>query len=199
MKSPVLAMIVLTAAACTPRLYSNAPPDTGSGDPTDWQAPDNSWETCSEPTADMFAATTGWQVGDLAPDFRMIDQHGDETSLWQFHGCVTLLDLSTLWCGPCRKLAAEVDEVWNEYKSDGFMYLTLISQNELGADPTGEDLTWWADEFGVSAPVLADNLGVSDTLTPEFPYLVLIDRDSNVRNRGFEPTLIEAEIEAALE
>src|SRR5688500_8285864 len=103
-------------AGCVPRLYT---PESELV-LADWEPPENSWET-GAPAADLVGE--GYAVGDVVPDFRLLDQHGDEVSLWQFYGSVVLLDVSTIWCGPCQDLAWDTEATWTDFRDEGFVYL----------------------------------------------------------------------------
>jgi peroxiredoxin len=193
MISPLLALLL----ACTPHLYS--PVDTAGGE-WSWEAPENSWPTDSPPQG---LEEEGWHVGDVVPDFRLMDQFGAEVSLWQFYGKVIVLDHSTYWCAVCQTLAADTEETWHAFADEGFMYITLLSQDNDGEVPDTEVLTSWADYFGITAPVLSDDAGIADLVVGAdgFPRLQLIGRDMRVINDQIVPTSdaqIRAEVEAAL-
>ena len=86
------------------------------------------------------------------------DQNGDVVSMWQFTGCVTVVDLSTSWCGPCQQLATEVDEMYAKYDAEGLAYVTLLSQDEDNNDTNQQDLVEWSETYGVTTtPIVADN------------------------------------------
>ena len=75
--------------------------------------PENDWGTCGDVHA---MEAEGWGVGERPDDFRMSDQHADDTTLYQFQGCVTLVDISTLWCAPCQALAVYVQDTADDYR-----------------------------------------------------------------------------------
>jgi peroxiredoxin len=194
MRSPFLALML---SACTPHLYS--PPDTGSGE-WSWEAPENTWPSGEPPEG---LEGQGWYAGDVVPDFRLVDQHGDEVSLWQFYGKVIVLDHSTYWCAVCQTLAQDVDETWHHFGSDDFMYLTLLSQDIDNEVPSVEVLQEWAGFFGITAPVLSDDAGIADQVVGAdgFPRVQLVGRDMRMINDQINPTTdaqIRAEVEAAL-
>jgi len=41
--------------------------------------------------------STGQDVGDIADDFRLLDQFGEEVSLWSFYGQVILIENAAEW------------------------------------------------------------------------------------------------------
>jgi peroxiredoxin len=144
----------------------------------------------------------GWDVGQIAPDFRLLDQHGDSVSLWQFYGKVIVVDISTMWCAPCQDLAVGTQDTYQRHIDD-MMYITILHENLGGEAPTDDDVNRWADDFGITAPVLAD--GDTETgsavLAGSYPALLVVNRDLTVNERVSNPeeALLEAAIEAALE
>jgi peroxiredoxin len=193
---------IFIAVSCVPVLES---PQTDSGvDSSDcaaWQVPENGWTLGSPP--DCLAAE-GVQAGQVITDMRMMDQHGDEVSLWQFHGDIIVLDFSTMWCAPCAVLAEDVDETWKEYEDEGFMYLSVLSQDHVSQVPDLEELNKWADDHKITAPVLQDDAGYTDSVIPPggaFPQIMLIGRDLRILDVSIEPAedpSIRAAVEANL-
>ena len=180
---------------CTPHLVSEKEEITG----LNWDAPDNRWPL-SEPPNTLVGE--GFNEGQVPYDFRFPDQHGDEVSLWQFYGSVILLDISTMWCGPCQQIAREVDETWKDYRDQGFMYLTVLPEDLEKGSVSESDLNQWASNFGIDAPVIADNEGYGYMVEPNrvWPVVMLIDRDMTVVAERIAPNdeAIRNAIEGAL-
>ena len=194
MRLRTLALLLTTG--CVPVLTS--PEDSAAS--SDWAAPENAWPSATPP-ADLEGE--GWEEGQIAPDARMMDQNGQEVSLWQFYGSVIIIDVSTMWCAPCQKLADEICSVQNDYGAQGFAYLTVLPQNTVGEIPSQDDLMEWTTDHGVCAPVLADDVGLGDVLVPDgaFPSLTVINRDMVVVDERISPAedgTIREEIEANL-
>ena len=189
------ALMLLGAMGCTPVLTSPEPALN-----TDWEAPENTW-AFNTPPADL--AGEGFHEGETVPDMRFFDQHGDEVSIWQFYGLVVVVDVSTMWCAPCAKLADEVDAVWTDYEDDGFIYLTLLPENGLAEPPSVEDLNKWGSDHSITAPILADHDGWSYQIVTDaaYPRVMVLDRDLAVSVARVDPaddTTIRAAIEAEL-
>jgi len=55
--------------------------------------PDNTWWHADAADVPDDLVGTGWDVGDVAPDFTLLDQFGDEVQLYQFYGQVIVLDI----------------------------------------------------------------------------------------------------------
>lgn len=196
-------MLALLALACVPVLES---PSSDSGDAKTgecgtWEPPTNIWGAESPPDC---LSGEGYHTGDIHPDIRMVDQNGEEVSMWQFYGNVIVIDFSTMWCAPCAELATHVDETWKDYEDDGFMYLTVLSQDHLSQVPDVEELNEWADEYRISAPVLQDGVGYTDDVIPppqNFPQIMIVGRDMRILDDSIEPAedpSIRAAVEAAL-
>ena len=140
-------------------------------------------------------------MGDTLCDFRLQDQFGDEVSLWQFWGDVVLVDISTIWCGPCQELAASTQATFEHFEDDGFMYLTIIQQDVEGNPPKQVDVVEWAEAFGIEAPVLGDGDEVVAAVRQnQFPALLLLDRKMKVHERVTPPDagVVDAAIEDLL-
>ncbi len=185
--APALALSV----GCVPELYSS---DLGPGD---WVAPDNSWPAATPPS-DLQAQ--GYDAGQIIPDFQLLDQHGDVVSLWQFYGMVVVVDVSTMWCGPCAEIADGVDETAAHYADQGFMYLTVLPENEQGKVPSVDDLNRWAGDHQITQPVLSDDIEVSYTMVPDtaWPRIIVVDRDMRVAVERVNP-VTESAIRQAIE
>ncbi len=187
-----VAFPVVVFSGCIPRLHTHRN-DTDEVQ-TSWIAPDNTWSVATPPPG---LNGEGYELGDVIPDFRLIDQFGADVSLWQFYGNVVLLDISTIWCGPCQALAEHTEETWRDYADEGFVYLTLIQEDANSAPPDAQDLMLWVDEFELTAPVLADGdkTGIPDV--SDYPKLLVIGRDMKIRQEIDPPD--DAHVRAAVE
>ena len=186
----------LLALGCIPHLETTGTYDTDVGPVGSWEAPENRWPLATPPAA---LVGEGWEPGQTVPDVRVADQHGDVVSLWQFHGQVVLLDISTMWCAPCRDLAQDTQHTQESYASEGFVYLTVLQESVEGGPPILEDLNLWADNYGIDGPVVGD--GDKSTAGAvqqnQFPAVLVIGRDLTVEQRVNPPT--DASVRAAIE
>lgn len=191
-------MFALLLPACMPILVSD---EVTSG--AAWEAPTNQWEV-NPPPSDLKAE--GFDEGEVVPDFRMMDQHGDTVSLWQFYGEVLVLDISTMWCAPCRKLAEGAQAVADEYRDQGFRYLTVFPEDADGSDqdpviPDLEDLSGWGEYYELTEPLLSDADGYSKAAVKDsYPVVLVIDRkmQSTGKIEPAEESAIVAKIKEAL-
>lgn len=165
--------LLAMGVGCTPHLESE-PRATCGGEELQ-----NVWDKGAPPNT---LEGEGYSRGAVMPDFCMEDQNGDKTSLWQFYGDIILLDISTMWCAPCQKIAEDVDETWKDYVGQGFTYLTVLPEDLEGGSVDNADLNQWATNFDISAPILADTEGYGYLVEPEriWPVVMLIDRNMEV-------------------
>ncbi len=192
--------VILLSAACTPVLQIDGAEttlDTGVSLST-WEAPENTWPIGDAPPPGLTAE--GFGDGEVAPEMLLPDQHGDTVSLWQFYGMVIAVDVSTIWCAPCRELAREVDATWEDYRDQGFIYLTVLPEDTSGDVPDQADLQGWGTDYGITAPILADGEGYGAEIEPDaiYPHVLIIDRDMRVSVPNVQPAE-DATIRAAIE
>lgn len=168
-------MLLALLTGCVPVLVS--PEDSGAA--SCWMEAENQWISHT-PNADLKGQ--GFGLGQVPPDMCMLDQNGQQVSLWQFYGEVILLDISAEWCAPCQELAEGVDETWKEFEADGFVYLTLLTEDQFSEPPNQEVLQKWASDFGITAPVLSDTENYKQQLVPDgaYPRLILINRNMEI-------------------
>jgi thiol-disulfide isomerase/thioredoxin len=189
--SALLALLVATPV-CVPVLETPNGPDDW-----EWDPPENSWFLDAPPEG---LVSEGFHPGDVIPDFRLVDQFGDEVSLWQFHTRLIVVDISTMWCGPCRELARGAEETYQAYADQGLIYMTVLPEDLDGESPDVEDLNLWVDEYDLTIPVVSDpEGGWSGPLVPNenYPVVLVVDRDLQVYDNVNPPT--DANIRAAVE
>lgn len=70
--------------------------DDDSGSP-EYYGPENSWWHALLDDVPSGLAGTGLSNGDIANNFTLVDQFGDEVELYQFYGQVIVLDVFAEW------------------------------------------------------------------------------------------------------
>ncbi len=187
-----MAVTLLLLTGCIPHLYTDTSDSGGA-----WRCGDNGW-TGDGPPSGLVAE--GWYAGDVAPDLRGFDQHGDEVCLWQFYGDLVILDISTMWCAPCQDLARGVQETVEHYAGEELTYLTVLGEDVEGEDSTSENCEEWAEAFGIEAPVLTDPAEVRKEIVTDnsYPRVMIIGKDLRVAIEEIE-TPTDPEIRDAVD
>ena len=150
----------------------------------------------------------GWNLGDSACDFQLLDQEEESWRLSDYLGDVVLIDLSAMWCGPCNSAAMSTQSIQSQYESQGFQYVTILIVDSQNDTVEHEDVEKWSNLYGLAtAPVLRGdrNLVQSATMTYGFPVqswptFILVNRSGEVVYglRGYNQEWLIEEIEANL-
>lgn len=148
----------------------------------------------------------GRQVGQLAYDFTLLDKAKNRRTLSNYVGKVVLIDFCTMWCGPCRVEAADLQQLYLKYRNQGFMILNVLTENYADEPPRPSDCAAWAAAYNMTFPVLADVFwGVFDPYyafphTRRIPNNILIDKTGKIRWKklGYSPAEMETKIQELL-
>ena len=149
------------------------------------------------------SAHAGTRVGDRATGFTLRDQDGRQVSLYDYEGKVILLDISAMWCPPCRQEADESMALYNANKERGFVILTVLMDDEQQQQPDQQDCRRWANAFRLTYPVLADTSRSVWRAYDEsggVPLNLVIDREMVIRYKraGYAQGEIETTVERIL-
>lgn len=135
----------------------------------------------------------GTKLNNIAINFTAKDQNGGDVSLNDFYGKVILVNLSADWCGPCRTEATHLEDLFQEYKQRGFHIITAL----ISGDPSV-----WAQDYGLTFPVLDDNNQAIWDLYGEgsVPLNIVLDRTNVIRYKdaGYSESSIRYIIEKYL-
>ena len=145
---------------------------------------------------------------EVFPDFTAMDRLENDVSLHQFWGQAILLDFSAGWCGPCRQVAADAQEMWEEQREDGFVIIHAMTDGDSGGADV-DFLNEWAEDYDLTFPVLGEgeiedtyyalyNAGLNEGYVP---YMLILDTEMKLRSiyvGGGSESRIATEIEDLL-
>lgn len=95
------------------------------------------------------------QQGFLAPEIELKTPAGKTLKLSDLRGQAVLINLWATWCPPCRAEMQTIQEVYDEYKDEGFTVLAVnmtYQDDPLAVMP-------FVHEQGLSFPILLDETG----------------------------------------
>jgi peroxiredoxin len=123
-----------------------------------------STEETEEPSP-IYWTECGYEVGDHACDFSLVDQHGSAWNLYSHYGDIIVLDFSTEWCSYCHLAAEETQAIQNAVEElTSFSYVTIIVEDLAGnSPPTVQALERWSEHYEITAPILAGSRDMLDT------------------------------------
>lgn len=191
LRTVVIALVAATALACSPRnpLPEVVPPRPAFAE--------NGWPSILA-EHDRYEGT-GLEAGDFMLPFQIHDEEGDivpggladqNNNLVDFRqalGHTVLLDLSSVWCGPCNKAAAESAELLHAMQEIApSLLVTILVQNIGGSPASSLDAAEWASDYSAEYPVLVDT-SLETTRSawgqPPFPTFWLIAPTGEIFDR----------------
>ena len=116
---------------------------------------------------------TGNELGDIAEDFGLHDQFGDEVHLHDFCGKEVVLITAALWHGPSLEAATRAQSLYETYEEQGLLPIALVAENQAGEPPKRSEREAFAAELGLTYPVVLDTSYEVSTrfIEPEAPSL----------------------------
>lgn len=79
-------------------------------------------------------------IGKKAPDFTAPDPNGNNVSLYDIQGKVTIIDFWAAWCAPCRRENPNVVKIYNQFHDKG---LEIIGVSLDGTPRQGDAKEAW--------------------------------------------------------
>lgn len=117
------------------------------------------------------------EVGQPAPNFAFVWEDGTGADLAGLRGRPVIVNFWATWCGPCR---AEMPELVALHTDEpGVVVLEINTQESLDV------IRPFAEEFGMTMPVVVDEKGAVRTLygVRNMPTTLFIDADGIIRAR----------------
>jgi len=149
----------------------------------------------AEAPAGAGGATSGTAVGNLAPQFQLVQTDGAQVSLDSLRGRPAVVVFWTAWCPFCKEEAPHINELAAQYEARGVRVLGINIQDSEARTAGG------VREFGIRYAVARD----ADARIAKLykvqgtPTVIFLDKDGIVRYNGNElPKDYAAQLDALL-
>lgn len=128
----------------------------------------------------------GLETGNLAPDFTAEEGFNLEDAtlpikLSDFRGKVVVLNFWASWCGPCRIEMPSLEALWQRYKNEGLVVLT-VNRTNSGSE-TRDKARGYVEGEGFTFPVVFDargRLGLMYSINL-IPTTYILDKNGVIR------------------
>lgn len=143
-------------------------------------------------------------TGSEAPEFSARTLEGEQVSLADYGDQVILLNIWATWCAPCREEMPSMQRLYDEFEDEDFEILAVSVDARPGerdaAGNPGGDLAAFADEFGLTFPILHDPAGDIQRIyqTTGVPETFLIGKDGIIYKKVAGGTHWDADVNKGL-
>jgi thiol-disulfide isomerase/thioredoxin len=134
-------------------------------------------------------------IGNVAPDFTLLDSAGNKISLSQFKGKkYVLVDFWATWCGPCRGEFPHLKEAYEKYKNKDFVILGVSIDSDkkkwqsMIAQP---GYTPWLQVYDGPGP---NQVASTIYTVPSIPRNFLIDKNGVVIAKNLRGPAVMAQL-----
>ena len=137
-------------------------------------------------------------TGSVAPSFSATTLHGKSVTLADYADKVVLVNIWATWCLPCREEMPSMQRLYEALEasgeSEGFEILAVSIDAAMGqkdaAGRDGGDLQAFADEYGLTFPILHDPAGDIQRIyqTTGVPESFVIGKDGLIYRKVAGPT-----------
>lgn len=136
----------------------------------------------AESNSDEISQSIGLSEGMTAPDFTLKTLDGKEAKLSDYRGQPVLLNFWASWCPPCKAEMPHMEEFYKEHKDQPF---TILAVNLTNMDKGMDEITSFADDYGLTFPILLDEDGAIGTeyQAHAIPTSYVIDPDGVIAHK----------------
>lgn len=122
------------------------------------------------------------------PDVGFTDLDGRVVDIKIYQGAVVLLNFWATWCGPCRLELPELQKLYGELGSKGFVVLAVA------VDTPVSRVRPFMERLGLSMPALLMDARSQRALgIDRIPFSILLDRETRVVRvySGYSPEIVD--------
>lgn len=119
----------------------------------------------------------GIEKNKRAPDFELLNLSGEKVRLSDYRGKKVFLNFWATWCGPCEIEMPYMESFYKRNKD--LENVEIIAVNMTKSEANVENVQEFADNYGLTFPVLLDNKGEVEDLYKiiSYPSTYLINED----------------------
>jgi thiol-disulfide isomerase/thioredoxin len=143
-------------------------------------------------------------IGSDVCNIVLYDQNKEVWELYEHKGKVIVIDISTVWCGPCQVAGMRTQAIQDDY-GDQLEFVTFLVEGPTGDDPTDEDIQTWVDTHDVTTAAIIqasreyvmDPTGITGYLVGGFPTYVFLNKNMQIQvgavgfNEGYIRSIID--------
>lgn len=113
----------------------------------------------------------------VATDFTLPQLNGEDFTLSQTRGKMTIINFWASWCGPCKMEAPHLQEFYEAYSDR----VEIVAVNNTSKDKR-EDAAAFVEQYGLTFPVLLDETGEISTMYGAFaiPTTVFLNETGEI-------------------
>lgn len=139
------------------------------------------------------AQTLSAQIGNTAPNFTVVDTHGDTIRLYDIldEGKYVILDFFYTTCGPCIFYSPQVNLAYEKYgcNTQDVVFIAIDYQD------TNAEVIAYDAQYGIQYPSVSGTQGGGNSVVSQygvtgFPTFYLIDSTHKIIDQIDPPTLI---------
>jgi peroxiredoxin len=136
---------------------------------------------------------SGPRVGQLAPDFTLMDLDGDPITLSDYRGKIVFLNFWATWCPPCRQEMPAIESFYNEHKDEDVVVIGVDLRETVA------EVRHFIEEGGYTWTFVIDTNGQvnRDYRVIAIPASFFLDREGVIRAKTVGPMTRQA-MEASL-
>ncbi|WP_299549212.1 TlpA disulfide reductase family protein [Seonamhaeicola sp.] len=154
-----------------------------------------------KPLKDELEALKRVAIGEIAPDFTLKTDYGEDFTLSSLRGKkVVLVDFWASWCVPCRKSYPHLKEVYSKYKDKDFeiVAVTNDSNHEAWKKAIEEDQTRWIQVADIFPPRGSDVMTakvITAYAAPYLPSTYLLDKNGVILAKNLHADELDKKLE----
>ncbi|URN94352.1 MAG: TlpA family protein disulfide reductase [Candidatus Pristimantibacillus lignocellulolyticus] len=101
-------------------------------------------------------AVIGIRNGQSAPNFQLMDLHGNSVNLADYRGQKVIINFWTTWCRVCKAEMPHVEKLYEHYKNEN---VAILSVNVTSQESNAGDVEQYVEERLLSFPIIMDEIG----------------------------------------